>query len=213
MSTYEHLSPITALKNSNKDASNTFSTFIVLRPSARGRTSPRRSRMGSASVDEYRTALTRSCQEEDVLIIPVVQQLVPEPGRAQEEVVNSEWGMEDVFGYCASSPPPVIQVGYDDEHPVAVICKSFYVEYALINAIFATLPLFRTISTLKIEDCCISSDVVCILSKLLLDSPVVDLSLDGNIGIARELPLLIRTNLLYLSLRRCSLNDEGEFFL
>ncbi|KAL0273275.1 UNVERIFIED_CONTAM: hypothetical protein PYX00_005985 [Menopon gallinae] len=175
---------------------------------SKAKASPRKSRLGSAEVADFKTVLLRTCRHEDVMVIPTLQKLQGEWDRQAPEPYSQEVEHEEIFGGCAPPVPPVIQVIYEEQAPIQVICKGFYVEYALIHALFAALSSFPTITALKIEDCCISNEVVCTLAVLIPESPIVDLSLDGNVDIARDLPMLFNIGLHHLSLRRCSLTDE-----
>lgn len=126
--------------------------------------------------------------------------------------------MEDEETLCGQPPPPKVGIVYrfpeKGENPLTVICKNVYVEYSLIQAVFLTFPYFPSITALKIEDCCVSQEILESLALLLSEIPgqnIVELSLDGNEGIHKTLPLLMgsSSNLKYLSLRRCGLTDEG----
>lgn len=118
--------------------------------------------------------------------------------------------------------PPRIEVVYetfeDKENPVTVICKNIYIEFSLIYAIQKSLSPFPTITTLKIEDCCISKELGNALASILTEESgkqIVDLSLDGNPEISQILPLFLspQTGLKILSLQRCKLDDEGQCYV
>lgn len=90
-----------------------------------------------------------------------------------------------------------------------------YVECALVRAVVRSTEMFSSITSLRIEDCCIGTGIVQSLALILSHhhgTSVADLSLDGNEGLQTSLPLLLRhpTGITYLSLRRCGLEDLGK---
>lgn len=139
--------------------------------------------------------------------------MAPPPTEIEDE--------EYSYSYSCGQPPspPELGVVYEfpdqRENPMVVSCKNIYVEYSLVQTIFKSLRNFPTIAVLKLEDCCISQEIVELLASLMSEFPgkiIADLSLDGNEGIEKALPHLIRneTGLKYLSLRRCGFDDKGN---
>ncbi|KAJ9576414.1 hypothetical protein L9F63_006726, partial [Diploptera punctata] len=131
-----------------------------------------------------------------------------------EEVPTDSQTEDDLKKSCLEKQQK-IQIQYENpekfENLKIIKMKGINVEPGVLRATGRCLKLYPTITTLRLENCNLTYIEIDIIANILTHTAVItDLCLNGNpVRQMNYFILLQETNLQYLSLCLCNINDEG----